>query len=242
MLVPTFVYIGESRGQLNKSLRLLSGAAIFPFKQLLIYAHEAQWTPTRTIATQKIWWYREANPESQWVKLRLRNRKAGGAKSYNNITMGNNQEVLGAQRIVALGREKTLPEEKCYWSLQYGHTGTRDWEDVYRQEHNAEISAHISEGDATENLRGRYEKGPTAECQPGARKTKVVKRKEQRACVVKQQHTPSRCAQSRRRTTASHPVSLRLGLDMWPGSLLVQLGSWTWQKVQTVSICQVSVR
>jgi hypothetical protein len=50
-IVPTFA--GVSRGQRNGSLRPLisgfkTGAATFPFKLLLNYPHEAEWTPLQT--------------------------------------------------------------------------------------------------------------------------------------------------------------------------------------------------
>jgi hypothetical protein len=43
---------------------LQTGAAIISSKELLIYPHEAEWTPFRSINSQKIWYRLESNPRS----------------------------------------------------------------------------------------------------------------------------------------------------------------------------------
>jgi hypothetical protein len=49
-LVPTFTDKRMLRGQHNRSPRFSSlGAATFPFKYLLSYTHEAEWTPFQTL-------------------------------------------------------------------------------------------------------------------------------------------------------------------------------------------------
>jgi hypothetical protein len=56
-----------SRGQRNESptvvnFGFLDLSRYFPFKQLLNYPHEAEWTPFQTHYSQKIWQRLESNP------------------------------------------------------------------------------------------------------------------------------------------------------------------------------------